>query len=207
MHILIDLDDTAVGWNIAKDRELKARYPHLTKFRHGKDIISWDLFDGLDEEHAAAMQELMDSPGFYASMEPLPGAVEAAHEMVAKGHEVSFVSTPWASNPTCMADKFNTLEKYWGSGWGNRLALMYDKTAHRGDVLFDDKNVITGHYTPEWSRVIFDQPHNQGIPGLRLFEWKDWEDVLDLAIFERQEERDENLRNIVKEAVASVWGN
>lgn len=175
MHYLSDLDDTCVQWGSAKDRRLRSDYPHLTNFLYGDLQTTWDLMHGLDEEHANAMTTLMDSPGFYLDMEPVPGSVEAFHEIVAEGHQLSFVSTPWSTNPTCTYDKYMWLEKHVGEGWGKHLILTHDKTLVKGDILFDDKPKITGVEKPDWTQVVFSQPHNASVVGLqRMDDWSDW---------------------------------
>ncbi len=176
MIILCDMDDTILFWGKYKDQRLRADYPHLTEFLYGELQTTWDLMYGLDEDHARAMIELMDSPGFYAGFEPMPGAVKGLNEMVDEGHDVFIVSTPWATNPTCMQDKYNWLNTHVGLGWGDRLILTRDKTVIDGDILFDDKPEIKGvNHTPRWTQVLVSQPHNASVSGLqRMDDWSTW---------------------------------
>lgn len=160
MHILVDMDDVIVEWGRAKDEGLRYWYPRLRNFRFGELQTTWDMMEGLDKAHVEALEELMDRPRFYWYMDPVYGAAEALEEMVAAGHEVSIVSTPWPTNPTCLQDKSDWLDAYIGEGWSQRLILTRDKTAIRGDILFDDKPEIKGKYIPEWQQIVIDRPHN-----------------------------------------------
>jgi 5'-nucleotidase len=175
MHLLVDMDDTIVEWGKAKDTGLRERWPHLKDFTFGDLQVGWDMNEGLNAEHRGALAELMDSPHFYYFMDPVPGAREALVQMEAAGHDVSIVSTPWLTNRTCMQDKYDWLEAEMGVGWGSKLILTRDKTAVRGDILFDDKPEIKGRYRPSWTQVVVDRPHNRYVTdAIRIPSIVDW---------------------------------
>lgn len=186
MIILVDMDDTLAMWGRKKDEVLRANHPHLKDFLFGELQTTWDLMAGLDDEHRAAMATEMNRPGFYASLDPLPGAVTALNAMRDAGHEVWIVSTPWADNPTCMDDKYHWMNTHFGrynetGMWGHRLILTHDKTLIKGDILFDDKTTIVGSTPPEWTQIYFTQPHNAASTAhARIDTWEDWES----AVFE-----------------------
>ena len=203
MRYLVDMDDTILWWGKHKDRRLRSDYPHLPNFLFGELQTSWDLLADLDEEHARAMIELMDSPGFYAGFDPIEGAPEALNDMVADGHEVFIVSTPWATNPTCMADKYNWLNHHIGLGWGDRLILTRDKTVIDGDILIDDKPAISGvNKSPTWTQVLFDQPHNASVSGLqRMDDWSQWRMLKtnsQIADYESQRQRNRVPEKVIE---------
>jgi 5'-nucleotidase len=184
MKILVDQDDTILLWGKQKDRVLRTNHPTLKNFRFGNLQTTWDMMEGLDEEHKAAMVLEMNRPGFYRTFEPIPGAVRALREMVEAGHDVFIVSTPWSSNPTCMQDKFDWLNSHVGhydekNRWGDRLILTRDKTMIKGDILIDDKPAITGAAIPEWEHVLFTQPHNKSVTNKRRFsDWSKWREII-----------------------------
>jgi 5'-nucleotidase len=183
-RILCDMDDTILWWGKKKDEVLRKNHPHLTDFLFGELQTTWDLMAGLDEEHKTAMILEMDRPGFYAGFEPIDGSIQALHDMRAEGHDVWIVSTPWASNPTCMADKNTWLNEHLGwynskQRWGSRLILTHDKTLVKGSIIIDDKPVITGEATPEWEHVLFSQPHNASVTDKRrINDWSEWRTIL-----------------------------
>jgi hypothetical protein len=53
----------------------------------------------------------------------------------------------------------------------------------RGDILIDDKPfeyLSPGgkHTTATWRQVAFDQPYNRQMTVPRLFDWRDWKEVI-----------------------------
>jgi 5'-nucleotidase len=58
-----------------------------------------------------------------------------------------------------------------------RIIVSKDKALVHGDVLVDDKPEIKGALTPAWHHVIFDQPYNRQIGGIRMT-WENWRNVL-----------------------------
>lgn len=180
MIILCDMDGCLVDWG-ASWNKLLDRVRHLTNL--GYDVpkhehqTSFNLKLGLDSDGSRVVDYLMDNLD-YAAMEPLPGAIEALHEMVANGHTVRLLSTPTVTNPKCASDKYDWVAEHLGKEWAVNLILTHDKTLVHGDVLIDDKPHIKGIETPVWVHVKYSQPYNLAESGLRIDDWNDWEDVL-----------------------------
>jgi 5'-nucleotidase len=178
MRILVDLDEVTTQWNKLFAQRTRELFPHID-FPFLKNNANWDMTHGLDATGKAAIQTLMELPGFYRDLEPVDGVVQALNEMVAEGHTVFICSTPYITNPTCASDKVDWVVKHLGKEWGARLILTTDKTVVFGDILIDDKPVITGSHTPSWEHVIFDTSYNRHIDGKRrLSDWTDWRALL-----------------------------
>ncbi len=182
MIIGVDLDDTWFGWSHRVDMLLDEKYAHLPNIPRSKDRVAFDLWTGRTDEEKAAILEIMDSEGFYASLEPLPGAVDAYHEMIEAGHEVVPLSSPWYTNPTCMDDKGRSVLKYFGAEALNNMVLTKKKYRVLVDVLIDDKDGIEKADEAPWAQVIFDGPHNRYSTLPRLTDWKNWDSVTKKAI-------------------------
>src|SRR5690606_8162347 len=103
----------------------------------------FDLHHRLDAEHSAIIDRLMILPGFYASLSPIEGALEAL-DRLAKEHEVLLVSTPWAGHLTCANEKADWVRRHLGHEWERQIVLTHDKTLVHGDVLIDDRSSISG---------------------------------------------------------------
>jgi len=192
MHILVDLDSTIADWGKQYDADLDA----LSMKHAGRqedcacDIPrtinqkAFNLHEGMSEAQSKIITEIMDRPGFYADLEPIEGAIEALHAMVEAGHDVSIVTSPWLTNPTCVQDKYDWVKKYLGAGWEDRVIITKDKTLVDGDILIDDKPEITGKAEPKWRHILFDQPYNSHITDKnRLTDWDDWEQFTNLRKF------------------------
>lgn len=177
MHFLIDSDGVIANWGSAWDLHAEA-YVHLG-LPLTADQTRFDLYYGLTDEGKAAVTAIMNKPGFYRSLEPIEGAVEALNAMINEGHQVDIVTSPWIKNETCASDKLAWIEQHFGEGWGKRMTITSDKTLVRGDVLIDDKPEITGKYDPLWEHVYFTQPYNKNLNhNRRLDSWADWRSLI-----------------------------
>lgn len=186
LHLLIDADGTWMDWG-AYFTELADRdYPHFPNIPRHNEQRSFDLKLGLNDEEAAAVDEIFLNKDFYKSLKPFPGAVETYHKMLEKGHKVQIATSPWWANSTCLQDKSDSIAKYFGEDARKGMALLSDKTGLRGDYLFDDKPNITGVYMengekPTWKQILVDQPYNRDIDLPRIYTWEDnsWEETLE----------------------------
>lgn len=106
-------------------------------------------------------------PGIFSEMEPIPGAVDAYRDLVARGHDVFILSTaPWG-NPSAWSDKLLWVQRHLGDVAQKRLILTHHKYLLRGDVLIDDRRkrgagAFCGHHIhfgpegefPDWPAVL-----------------------------------------------------
>ena len=178
MLFLIDFDGTALEWGGNWDTHLD-KNPKLVNVKRSKDQTSFDLWVDLTDEERVEVMKIMNYPGYYAELEPIPGVVTAYHEMIDEGHEVMFVTSPWIGNASCLQDKQDSAVKHFGKDAADRLILTRDKTLIKGDILIDDKPDISGRVTPEWEHVYFTQPYNIArTDKRRIGNWTDWRDLL-----------------------------
>lgn len=178
-HLLIDLDDTVADWGRNYDGHMAALFPHIPFQKH-ESRTEFDMFsEHTTPEGIAAVKHVMDLPAFYEDLEPLPGAVDALHEMVDDGYDVALCSAPWLTSATCASDKYAWAEEVLGAGWGARTILTRDKTRVVGDLLIDDKPNIRGALPPTWRQVFFTQPHNAALPGPRIDDWTAWRNTIE----------------------------
>lgn len=179
MIILCDMDGCLVDWG-ASWNNLLDRVRHLTNLGYSvpkhEHQISFNLKLGLDGNESRVVDYLMDNLD-YAGMEPMPGAIEALHEMVANGHTVRLLSTPTVTNPKCASDKYDWVAKNLGSEWASNLILCHEKWMVRGDVLIDDRPDIPNADLAPWQQILFSQPYNVDSKLPRINNWSEWERV------------------------------
>lgn len=127
-----------------------------------------------------------ESPGFFLDLEPIPGALEAMHEMHAMHDTEVFICTsPLLKYEHCVGEKFSWVDKYLGPQFVERIILTRDKTVVLGDLLIDDKDTILGQEeTPAWEHILFTCCHNQhlALPPAkrRLLSWSDdWREIIE----------------------------
>ena len=98
-----------------------------------------------------------DIPGFFALMDPMPGAIEAVRKL-SQHYEVFILSTaPW-KNPSSWSDKRIWVEKFFGDIFFKRIILTHRKDLVMGDYLIDDwgKNGARS-FKGQWIQFGFNQ--------------------------------------------------
>ena len=180
MRVLVDQDGVLADWGKAWDAALEPYGDGGMFIPRHLDQRSFNLKDGRSPDEVQIINAIMEHPGFYADLEPIDGAITALKEILADGHDVAIVTSPYYSNPTCIADKVEWVRRHLGGKWLSRVILAGDKTRVSGDILIDDKDYITGARVPDWEHVHFTQPYNAHITGQRrLDSWADWRSVVE----------------------------
>lgn len=171
--ILVDMDGVLFDWGSALNRKLLELDPDFPVVAE-EDRHHFDYFfvDGADPK---TIFEAMNSEGLYLNLDPIPGAVDALLEMEEAGYNVFLCSTPASQNRTCASEKHASIDTHLGNRWIDRTILTNDKTLVRGDLLIDDKPVITGAMKPVWKHLLFNQSYNRYITDMpRLENWSEW---------------------------------
>uniref|UniRef100_A0A8V5HG44 Uncharacterized protein n=1 Tax=Melopsittacus undulatus TaxID=13146 RepID=A0A8V5HG44_MELUD len=98
--------------------------------------------------------------------------------------EVFICTSPLQNYEHCILEKYKWVEKHLGAEFVKRIILTQDKTIVSVDLLFDDKDTITGaELKPSWEHILFTCCHNRHIqlqaPCRRLLSWADdWKGIL-----------------------------
>ena len=179
--VLLDMDDVLADFEGRFFERWRSLYPDLFYIRPDqRDRFYVEL--QMPAELRDKARAIKRAPGFLLSLEPLPGAPEAARRMLELGHEVFICTAPIPDCATCSMEKFQWAERHLGPEWLRRIHICSDKTMVRGDFLVDDKPEITGVLAPVWEHVIFDRPYNRSVTGRRrIVDWRsDWRGTLGL---------------------------
>lgn len=83
-------------------------------------------------------KKLYHMPGFYANLDPIPGAIEA-FQLLCDHYEVYILTAPSWENPSCYTDKRLWVEKYLGEKAFKRLIISNDKSLFKGRAIIDDR--------------------------------------------------------------------
>ena len=121
----------------------------------------------LDQATKAEYEGHLDEvPGIFSLMDPLPGAVEAVHQL-AQHYDVFILTTaPW-KNPSAWSDKVSWVTKYLDDVFHKRIIITHRKDLCQGDYLIDDRGKNgTSEFSGEWIHF-----------GSERF--PDWQSVLD----------------------------
>ncbi len=186
MIILVDQDNVLADFDSAFLAAWRASHP-AAPFTPLEQRRSWNPRDDLPREHHAAAMQVYARPGFFRSLEPMPGAFDALRAMLALGWNVRICTAPIEAYQHCVAEKFAWVEQHLGWEWTRRIVLTADKTLVHGDWLIDDKPRITGSRTPSWRHALFDAHHNRHLEHSVRVDWRNWQQMLSPVAAPRQQ--------------------
>ena len=118
------------------------------------DNVLVDFESGLAQVSEEVKQEyegrLDEIPGLFGLMKPMPGAIEAVHELQ-KHYDLFILSTaPW-KNPSAWSDKVKWVTQYLDDVFHKRIVITHRKDLCLGDYLIDDRGKNgTSEFTGEW---------------------------------------------------------
>ena len=95
-------------------------------------------------------------PGFFASLKPLPGAIEGVKKL-AETEDVWFLSRPSFKNTPSYTEKAEWIRQYFGYEMQKKLILAGNKALMMGDILIDDgDNANQEEFKGVWIRYDWD---------------------------------------------------
>ena len=179
MLILLDQDNVLADFEAGFRRAYQARYGEAAPIE-GRNHLFY-IRDRLPEALRHRAVEIYGSPGFFAELPPIAGALDAARRLAAAGHDVRICTAPIDPYRHCVGEKIAWAEEHLGVEWARRVILTKDKTLVRGDILIDDKPEIRGALAPQWQHWLYDAPHNRHLNGVRRVVWtqpESWAELL-----------------------------
>lgn len=187
----------------------------LTKSSEAHTTLSVKLSEEplvTNKEAETVLRGIMNESGFFLSIKPINGAIEALKEMKKEGHTVFIVTSPLSNNDHCVPEKYKWVENHLGKEWTRNLIITKDKTVVSGDYLIDDKPSVIGVSKPSWEHIYFDHSYNrpyiEGGEGdktkRRLWNWGTstrgtWKMILDNKKTEAEEV--EEVKQMIKDSV------
>ena len=179
-----DLTETEKEW--MRTRHSRTLLPELG----GRKILYFDMdnvlvdfktgINRLPEEVLAdyrdkngEYKDIDECPGIFGLMDPMPGAVDAFHEL-SKHFDVYILSTaPW-KNPSAWSDKIDWVHRHLGIGSETvahkRLIISHNKHLNRGHFLIDDR--------PNNGAIKFGQLSGQEWLHFGSQQFPDWPEVV-----------------------------
>ena len=177
MTILVDMDDTIEQLLAAWVKRCNEKYGYQVTC---DDIRDWNVtkaFPGLTREQVYGITY---EPGFWGSVEPIPGAADALQRLIAKGHDVYIVT---ATEYEHLYEKMHDLLfRYFPFLTWKQVIVTSQKQMIRGDILIDDgpHNLIGGDYI----KLLYEAPHNRDFDAevngiIRVHDWTEAETVVE----------------------------
>lgn len=178
--VLIDVDQVVAGFVEGFMNEwIDRKYP---SYFDGITILHfWDFRVYVPDPDKHLVDKIIMSDNFYRNLPLIPGAKEAVRDIIERGHHVFFCTAPFKRNKTCESDKKLWILEHFGSDLCDNLIITGDKTMVFGDMIIDDKPEITGHRTPVWEHIWYEQPYNMNLTGKRRVNWTNYHTLFEPA--------------------------
>jgi 5'(3')-deoxyribonucleotidase len=138
--------------------------------REPSSFNAWDIFTVLSPEERAKVFQVIEQPGFCASLKPLPRAIEGIRK-IREFCDIFAVTSPFHS-PTWVAERTEYLHRVFGFE-SHEVVHTASKHLVIGDALLDDKpSHIQGwaEAHPGGLPMLWDIPNTKGmgLDGLRV---------------------------------------
>lgn len=118
--VLLDMDGALIDFDGEFIKRWKNRSPiHRSKSYYIQDCVAAEL--------KPDAEKLFHEKGFFASLSPMPGAIDAVREMERCGLKVYICTTPILTSKYCAQEKLNWVCKYLGEEWLEKVILCHDK--------------------------------------------------------------------------------
>lgn len=123
--------------------------------------------------------EIYKSENFFFELQPITGSIENIMKLMQK-YDVFFCSSPTNKNENSIRDKYKWINKYFGKEHTKKIICTKDKTLIYGDILIDDKVLITGVMKPMWKHIVMNTLDNYDIDltGLNKQRLNSWNDII-----------------------------
>lgn len=179
MRILVDQDGPIADFETGWLNTWRTKYPDRIwiPLEHRTTHL---LRDQYPARYRRDILNIYCHEGFYLDLAPIPGAIQALHQMIELGHDVRICTRPEPRNPWCESEKRAWVRTWLGPEFEKRVIFSSDKTHVYGHILIEDCPNPRGSRKPTWQHVIFDRPYNRSVRSLpRIVNWENWEEILE----------------------------
>ncbi|GAX89885.1 5'-3'-deoxyribonucleotidase [Effusibacillus lacus] len=143
-------------------------------------VLRWDAKSYVKPECGEKIYEYLNEPGFFASLEPLPHAIEVMQRL-SKRYDLLIVTSP----PSVHAyrEKEEWVSRYLPFIGRHNLIFAHRKEVIDGDLLFDDApHNLHGFMQTGKIAVAMDYPYNRNVPCKRVSGWLEFEEKVDMFL-------------------------
>lgn len=170
MIVLVDLDGVTANLEKLFWSRLAEVHPDVPQILP-EDRVTFYIEEQIGQEWSEKVRSIIHAEHFYRDLEVVPGALEGIEKIQGLGHEVIICTAP-VTSPWCAPEKLEWVARHLGTTMATHMIISKDKTLIRGDVLFDDRPVVSGKMDPEWEHVLCDQPYNRHIRNQQRATWE-----------------------------------
>jgi 5'-nucleotidase len=171
MLVLVDMDGVLADFEGEFLRRWRKKFPRQIFYPLDKRDTFY-VHEQYGKEMQDKVREITGAPGFFASLPLIADGDLALHTLLSLGHKVIICTSPLSSNPTCLQEKYDWVNRYLGKDLARSMIIIKDKTMVMGDILIDDRPEVVGAFKPTWEHVLFHAPYNKAVANKkRLHHW------------------------------------
>lgn len=127
-----------------------------------------------DPAHIELVRQLQHSKGFFKSLEPISGAIDAWHFVESLGFHPRICSAPITRNPWSIREKLMAVERHLGPRAADEAYIGKRKSECSGILLIDDRPEIADAAYADWLHAHYTQEYNRHIETeYRIHDWTD----------------------------------
>ncbi|CAH1794241.1 unnamed protein product [Owenia fusiformis] len=164
LRVLVDMDCVLADFETNFLKRYKEKYPDepFIPLDKRKGFYLTTQYEKIGV-HNDKIYSVINEEGFFLTLPPIAGGIEALKEMSGlPGVDVFLCTSPVINYQFCVKEKYDWVQKYLGKDWVEKLILTRDKTIIHGDLLIDDRPRIKGcEHEPLWRQVLFSACHNK----------------------------------------------
>lgn len=164
LSIVVDLDSILINLLDPWLAEYNSQYQDNLTIEH---LTAYKIEEIVKPECGMKIFSVFHDPGFYASLPPLPGAVESMKELHEAGHEVMICS---ASVGDSAGEKFKWCKHHLPFVHRDDIFLGHKKHKLRADILIDDAPHQIANYASAWGEdaliMTIAYPYNRDVKHL-----------------------------------------
>ncbi len=185
--VLTDMDGVIADLEGRVRELLHLEYPNV-RLPLPEDRKTFYMDEQIVEEHRPLVAQIIARPGFFLSLKPVIGAVEALRQIEALPNvTLAICTSPLRDTRYCVTEKYEWVRKMLGEPFVERMIMTRDKTLIRADFLIDDKPFVSGaNLYPSWTHIVRRQPYNVGC-GKEFIDWNSrdgWKDFYEFLKYE-----------------------
>lgn len=153
--------------------DLITRVEQITSLRR-VDIKQWDFWQQLSQREHAALSNAMSTYDFWAQLPVVDGALRGINVLEALGHDIAWVTSPWARCDLWYGARLDWLEDAFGGA--HDYLPVECKWRVNGDFFIDDKPAHVASWSrshPDGTAILFDHPYNRDFSWPLRMSWSE----------------------------------
>lgn len=175
------MDNVLVSFTKAFVEACNEIYGDNISFDNEKHNADWGIQRVLypeksQEEHAAIIERVFNTPGFWLNMSPIANGPAAIKRLQDNGNKVYIVTMPWPTSINCFVEKYYWIQRHLPFINPSHIIYCKDKDLLKGDIIIDDRPVYLQNNGCKYT-IAMNYNYNKDIPT--SFRANNWTEIID----------------------------